>query len=482
MSEEGTIAGFLTSGLAQVAGWQDCRVTALVRLAGGESAETWRFRVSRGGAEQDETLVGRWYGTTTRAAGFSNVDREYAALEAARAAGVPVPHAVFCGSAALEGSSRMLLVTTFVEGPAPSPWKFTDRSAVAELRRSESFRRSFVETLVQIHETPVPEALRLGDAESGTTMVDRELARCVADTSRGGFADDPVVTYALEWLRHWSATHLVPDTDLTHGDYRLGNLIVTGEHVGAVLDWEGAQSGCGLYDLAWLLAPVGMVDGLSSGIMHPADLAAWYMDARSAVEPAVIQGLAVLAILRNLGTWLGLAGLGANDVVDTDVRLRRLISALKVRLDLLHPIFGGPEFFTREGRRSGEAAGLAELARDVRRFEAQRDDMDPGSARRLAAMTALVAGLARPSDARPAFALAGATSAFLAERGYPVDGASSGPDTALAEYVRARASENDGSLFGLCGPADPVLAELLRSWSSIEAGWLLERPRALAEL
>jgi aminoglycoside phosphotransferase (APT) family kinase protein len=480
--QEGIIADFLANGLAQVDGWEGCRVTGLVRLAGGESAETWRFRVAREGAERDATLVGRWYGTSSRAAGFSNVDREHAALQAAQDAGVPVPHTVFCGSAVLDRNPRMLLVTTFVDGPAPSPWKFADRTAVAELRRSESFRRSFVETLVQIHETPVPEALRRADAENGTTMVDRELERCVADTSRAGFAHDPVVTYAVEWLRHWSAGHRLPDTDLTHGDYRLGNLIVGAEHVSAVLDWEGAQGGCGLYDLAWLLAPVGMVDGLSSGIMHPAELAASYMDARSTVEPAVIQGLAVLAVLRNVGTWLGLAGLGAQNAADVDVRLRRLMSALKVRVDLLHPIFGGPEFFTREPRRAAEPTGLAELARGVRRFQAERGDVDPGSARRLSAMSALVGGLARQAEALPAFALAGATAAFLSERGHPVDDASPGLDGALAEHVRAQASGNDGSLFGPCGPADPALAALLRSWSSIEAGWLLGRPRALARL
>jgi hypothetical protein len=312
-------------------------------------------------------------------------------------------------------------------------------------------------------------------------MVDRELSRCVSDTSRGGFADDPVVTYALEWLRNWRATHALPDTDLTHGDYRLGNLIVSGEHVSAVLDWEGAQGGCGLYDLAWLLAPVGLVDGLSSGIMRPADLAARYMDARAAVEPTLLQGLAVLAILRNLGTWLGLAGLGANDVADTHVRLRRLVSALKVRLGLLQPIFGGPEFFTRNDAPVREPAGLAELARSVRRFQTE-GHVDRGSARRLTAMSALVAGLARQSEVMPAFALAGATSAFLAEREHPVDAASPGLDTALAEYLRARASQNDASLFGPSGPADPILAELLRAWSSIEAGWLLERPRTLARL
>ena len=64
----------------------------------------------------------------------------------------------------------------------------------------------------------------------------------------------PVFELALRHLRD----HL-PDggtaLQLVHGDYRLGNLMVGGDGLRAVLDWELCHIGDPLQDLAWLCLP-----------------------------------------------------------------------------------------------------------------------------------------------------------------------------------------------------------------------------------
>ena len=64
--------------------------------------------------------------------------------------------------------------------------------------------------------------------------------------------DDTTATF--EWAFRWLAAHrpAVPAaTVLVHGDYRMGNLIVDGSDLAAVLDWELVHLGDAYEDLAW---------------------------------------------------------------------------------------------------------------------------------------------------------------------------------------------------------------------------------------
>jgi aminoglycoside phosphotransferase (APT) family kinase protein len=60
-------------------------------------------------------------------------------------------------------------------------------------------------------------------------------------------------TATFEWAFRWlAARRPAPSpTVLVHGDYRMGNLIVDGSTLAAVLDWELVQTGEVYEDLAW---------------------------------------------------------------------------------------------------------------------------------------------------------------------------------------------------------------------------------------
>lgn len=63
----------------------------------------------------------------------------------------------------------------------------------------------------------------------------------------------PVFTLAFRWLRE----RLPPERplQLVHGDFRLGNLMVDGRGLVAVLDWELVHLGDPVEDLGWLCVP-----------------------------------------------------------------------------------------------------------------------------------------------------------------------------------------------------------------------------------
>ena len=60
----------------------------------------------------------------------------------------------------------------------------------------------------------------------------------------------PVLELAFAWLKANAPAPAAPV--LVHGDFRLGNLIVDGNGLAAVLDWELAHIGDPREDIAWV--------------------------------------------------------------------------------------------------------------------------------------------------------------------------------------------------------------------------------------
>jgi aminoglycoside phosphotransferase (APT) family kinase protein len=82
--------------------------------------------------------------------------------------------------------------------------------------------------------------------EPTPTLAYAEYLRSVA----AGLPPSPVIALGQRWL---ASNH--PDegpTSLVHGDFRNGNLIVSGGALAAVIDWELAHVGDPMEDLAWL--------------------------------------------------------------------------------------------------------------------------------------------------------------------------------------------------------------------------------------
>lgn len=107
--------------------------------------------------------------------------------------------------------------------------------------------------------------------EPGRRRLLAQCARAVAAIHRAASNDpdlaheDPIAqwrqrldemgdtTATFEWTFRWLAAHRPAPSPpvLVHGDYRMGNLIIDGSDLAAVLDWELVHVGEAYEDLAW---------------------------------------------------------------------------------------------------------------------------------------------------------------------------------------------------------------------------------------
>ncbi|MCV6985562.1 phosphotransferase family protein [Mycobacterium shinjukuense] len=107
--------------------------------------------------------------------------------------------------------------------------------------------------------------------EAGRARLLRQCARALAAIHRADAGDpglareDPIgqwrarldamgdTTATFEWTFRWLEANRPPPSPglLVHGDYRMGNLVVDGCDLAAVLDWELVHVGEAYEDLAW---------------------------------------------------------------------------------------------------------------------------------------------------------------------------------------------------------------------------------------
>ncbi|MER8174386.1 phosphotransferase, partial [Acinetobacter baumannii] len=59
----------------------------------------------------------------------------------------------------------------------------------------------------------------------------------------------PILEYAIQWM--FNNLPKVDDLVLVHGDYRIGNIMINGDQISGILDWEFTQWGDRREDLGW---------------------------------------------------------------------------------------------------------------------------------------------------------------------------------------------------------------------------------------
>ncbi len=208
-------------------------LSGLVRLSGGANMESWAFDWST--ADQSRAYVLRRAPSADYMAGrpYGHAD-EAALVIAAHEAGVKAPEVV---GVLTEGDGigtgyvmRRVIAevnpATILADPPPSLLVDLGR----ELARIHS-----------ISANAIPAAIPLMDTAAALA----ELKARFVDY--GG--DRPVIALAIKWCEDHLPAPAAPV--LVHGDYRLGNIMVNGDGLAAVLDWELAHRGDAHEDLAF---------------------------------------------------------------------------------------------------------------------------------------------------------------------------------------------------------------------------------------
>ena len=173
---------------------------------------------------------------------------EYALLQAAEAAGVPVPRMRW-----LEEDSAVLgapfFVMDFVEGETIGRKLLRDeRFAAARDRLPEQLAQALAAVHAMDASRPALGFLARPAADESPAHTElrryREILHTLAPEPH------PVLELAIRWL----ARRAPAPTSLrvVHGDFRMGNVIVDGDGLRAVIDWELSHLGDLREDLGWL--------------------------------------------------------------------------------------------------------------------------------------------------------------------------------------------------------------------------------------
>jgi aminoglycoside phosphotransferase (APT) family kinase protein len=223
---EGDLAAALAAALGSAP------VTGLRRLSGGASRETWAF--DAGGRPlilQRERPGGRHAET--------GMATEAALLRAAGAEGVPVPAVVATDA---DGGAGAL-------GPA---WMVVERvpgeTIARKILRDDEFAAARPRLAAQCGDA-LARIHRLDPAGIPGLEAPDQIAQ-LREMLDGVGEPHPAFELGFRWLDR----HMPPPGPATvvHGDFRNGNLVVDGDGLAAVLDWELAHVGNPLEDLGWL--------------------------------------------------------------------------------------------------------------------------------------------------------------------------------------------------------------------------------------
>lgn len=213
----------------------DLRLVRATPLDGGVSAQVTVIEAARPDGAPDK-LVLRQYGPANLRTDPHSAAHEYRLLTLLHAAGLPVPrprHADESG-AILPGP---FLVSDFIDGdPGNAP------AFLAE--PPPAFISQLAATLADLHQAGIP----LADAPFLTAITDtaiRKMGTCPAQPDVA--LNEAAVRAAM--ARAWPPP-VVNDPVVLHGDYWPGNTLWRDGTLTGVIDWEDAQAGDPVADLA----------------------------------------------------------------------------------------------------------------------------------------------------------------------------------------------------------------------------------------
>lgn len=168
----------------------------------------------------------------------AEVENEARLLRAAEQAGVVVPHLLAVDtemgtiiSEHVEGESIPRRVLRLVEAQSDLGSKLTSDCGTA---------------LAKIHQIPTDDLRNLQDLAASGRYAD-EMDRLLESLT----TPHPTFRLGVRWLRRHEMAG-APKPTIVHGDFRLGNFLVSDRGISAVLDWELVHLGDPMEDLAWL--------------------------------------------------------------------------------------------------------------------------------------------------------------------------------------------------------------------------------------
>lgn len=284
----------------------DVAVSALERISGGASRETYRFVLSwtEGAAARERRLILR----RDPPASLIDTERrvEFEAYRAFAGTAVPVPEMLWLeeGEAALD---HPFFVAEEIAGFQASPQMLLSGAYDAVLPKVAERKWAILGEIARADPAPLA---RWMEAPALDACWRRELDHWEALIDKDQAEPLPVTRAAIRWLR---ANPPPPAQKLSvvHGDFRTGNFLfdAAGE-IHGVLDWEMSHLGDPLEDLGWSLQPVWSFGraGRAGGLASPDEaVAIWEHASGLKADPAALHWWILFNCVKGQGIWVGSA-------------------------------------------------------------------------------------------------------------------------------------------------------------------------------
>lgn len=241
MSDQQHLLDALRDFLSQQSG-QTVSIHQARPLAGGASRDSWWLDVSLGEAQR--ALVMRADTATQMFDEALTREEEFRVMRAAHEAGVKVaPMRYLCTD------DRVIGYSFFIMDAMPGisiGRKVVHQPELAAARAR--LPEQMAEQLALIHRLDAASLPFLRPPHAGLTPAETVVAQTYAILDQLG-----VKNPAWEWTLRWAKNHAPTPDALTviHGDFRLGNMLVTEAGLSAVIDWEFAHIGDPNEELAY---------------------------------------------------------------------------------------------------------------------------------------------------------------------------------------------------------------------------------------
>jgi aminoglycoside phosphotransferase (APT) family kinase protein len=207
--------------------------------------------------------------------------REHRVLTALAGTAVPVPATLLLGPDPEVLGAPFYLMEK-VDGTV---YRTAAQTATLTPDQRTRLTRTMVDTLAELHRVD-PAAVGLADFGRPDGFLARQVRRWSTQLAASRSRELPGIERLAQRLA--GSVPASPAPAIVHGDYRLDNLLVRGDRIAAVLDWEMSTLGDPLTDLGLLLVywdrlpepdnPVVQGVGSRHGFPAGATLARWYAD------------------------------------------------------------------------------------------------------------------------------------------------------------------------------------------------------------
>jgi aminoglycoside phosphotransferase (APT) family kinase protein len=231
-------------------------------ITGGHSNLTFRVTDAAGGR-----YVLRRPPTGAVIATAHDMAREHRIISAVSQTSVPVPPALgLCEDEHVNDAP--FYVMKYVDGIVLEDQTIT-RAKLTEANRTK-LGLAVVDVLAALH-TVDPDTIGLGDLGRREAYIPRQLKRWRTQWEKTRTRELPAMDSVYEGLQKRLPEQI--GAGIVHGDYRLGNMLVTEDGtIAAVLDWELCTLGHPLADFSYHIAQWRMPSGVFNGLAD-ADLA-----------------------------------------------------------------------------------------------------------------------------------------------------------------------------------------------------------------